>query len=151
MPFPSECESNAYGPKVNRLTRDSGGAVAGCPSAAQDLAPLAVCTTLDALHVDTCRLTAFPLVVSTLPHLRVLGLGNNAIPSVPQQITELSELSALDLRNNNLTAVLPQLALLPLRSLLVEGNMLRTLRRSVLDAGTPALLDYLRSRLPLAP
>jgi Leucine-rich repeat (LRR) protein len=103
---------------------------------------------ITALHADQCALSQFPAPLFSLPSLCVLGLSNNALPAVPIDIQYLKRLEALDLRNNNLTSLLPQLALLPLRSLLVEGNILRTMRRTVLEQGTPALLAYLKDRLP---
>jgi Leucine-rich repeat (LRR) protein len=114
----------------------------------QDLAPLAACTAVRTLHVDQCALAVFPPVATVLPSLAVLGLGNNAIPSIPLDVTRLARLSALDVRNNSIAALPPQLALLPLRSLLVDGNVLRSVRRAVLERGTPALLAYLKDRLP---
>lgn len=43
----------------------------------------------------------------------------------------------------------PQLGLMPcLRALIVKGNPLRTIRRPILERGTPALLEYLRDRIP---
>ena len=107
------------------------------------------CSALQTLHLDQCRLGAFPPPVLALEALSVLGVGNNAIAELPTEVTTLAALSALDVRNNSLATLPPQLALLPLRSLLVEGNMLRTLRRSVIERGTPALLEYLRTRLPV--
>lgn len=106
------------------------------------------CSALETLHIDQCRLTAVPPAVPSLSKLSVLGLGNNSIAELPEEITLLATLSALDVRNNSLAVLPPRLALLPLRSLLVEGNMLRTIRRSIIERGTPALLEYLRTRLP---
>ena len=36
----------------------------------------------------------------------------------------------------------------PHRSLLLEGNPLRTMRRAILDKGTPGIMAYLKDRMP---
>lgn len=125
---------------------------AGCSRVGQDVEAIATATALKALRLDTCGLSDFPAAAVTgLPHLTALTLDNNAIPVLPvPPLAALAALEELHVRNNALTALPPQLALLPrLRTLQVEGNMLRTIRRSVLDRGSPALLQYLHSRLPL--
>eukprot|EP00892_Ulva_mutabilis_P010412 jgi/Ulvmu1/7743/UM039_0051.1 len=125
--------------------------LSGCTGVGADISPVAVCTALRTLQLDTCGLAAFPPCVSALTHLAVLSLEGNALRDLPPPtLTFLAVLEELNVRNNALTALPPQLALLPrLRSLQVDGNMLRSIRRSVLDRGTPAVLEYLRSRLPL--
>lgn len=127
-------------------------ACAGCSRVGENVAAIAVATALQALRLDTCGLSDFPTAAVTgLPHLSTLVLDNNAIPGLPvPPLAALAALEELHVRNNALTALPPQLSLLPrLRTLQVEGNMLRTIRRSVLDRGSPALLEYLHSRLPL--
>lgn len=63
-------------------------------------------------------------------------------------------LEELDLTNNALTSLPPELGLLTpgrggaLRALLLQGNCIRTVRRPLLEGGTGALLDYLLTRLP---
>lgn len=101
--------------------------------------------------MDTCGLAALPPCVAALTGLTQLSMDGNSITELPlPPLVALSALQELNVRNNSLSVLPPQLALLPrLRSLQVEGNMLRTIRRSVLDRGTPALLEYLHSRLPL--
>lgn len=62
----------------------------------------------------------------------------------------LCRLTELVLTNNQLSNVPPQLGLMSghLRVLSLEGNVLRTIRRAILDKGTAAVLDYLRDRIP---
>jgi len=44
-----------------------------------------------------------------------------------------------------------ELGLLPrLRNLALEGNPLRSIRRPIIARGTPAVLEYLRDKLPSA-
>lgn len=62
-------------------------------------------------------------------------------------VTRLEELNVL---NNDITGLPPALGNMAptLRFLGVQGNPLRTIRRVLLEKGTPALLEYLRSRIP---
>lgn len=58
-------------------------------------------------------------------------------------------LEELTLTNNNLGMLPPQLGnMSTLRSLALEGNPLRSIRRPVLAGGTPAVLAYLKTRMP---
>eukprot|EP00955_Chlamydomonas_euryale_P013647 146845-Chlamydomonas_euryale.AAC.5 len=58
-------------------------------------------------------------------------------------------LEELDLSNNELNTLSPYMGMLPaLRSLILDGNPLRTIRRPILDKGTAYLLQYLRDRIP---
>lgn len=57
-------------------------------------------------------------------------------------------LDELHLMNNDLVGLPPTLGLLPLRALTLEGNMIKTIRRPILDRGTAAVLAYLKERLP---
>jgi hypothetical protein len=126
------------------------GVDAGCARAAQSLDSLAACTSLKYLCLSGCSISTFPPSIAPLSALTTLLLSDNGISDIPTApLATLTNLEELDIRNNSLTQLPPQLALMPrLRSLSVEGNMLRTVRRTVLERGTPALLEYLRSRLP---
>lgn len=62
-------------------------------------------------------------------------------------MARLTKLDELDLTNNDLSTLPAELGLLPLRSLGVEGNMLRMIRRPVIERGTQALLEHLRDKL----
>jgi Leucine-rich repeat (LRR) protein len=59
-------------------------------------------------------------------------------------------LDELILSNNDLGSLPPQLGLLSdtLKALQLDGNPLRAIRRPVLDKGTPAVLQYLKERIP---
>lgn len=94
---------------------------AGCAGLGRDLAALGACTALESLLLNHYRLPAFPAALWQLPRLRVLGLCNNALQEIPATVSQLSSLDSLDVRNNDLRALPYQLALLPLRSLLVRG------------------------------
>jgi hypothetical protein len=66
---------------------------------------------------------------------------------VPATACRLQE---LHVTNNNITNLPPQLGLMApmLHVLALEGNVLRTIRRPLLERGTDALLAYLRDRIP---
>lgn len=62
----------------------------------------------------------------------------------------MSRLEELNLANNDLGALPPTLGLLSpvLRSLSLEGNPLRTIRRPILERGSAAVLQYLKDKIP---
>uniref|UniRef100_U3JET0 Leucine rich repeat containing 40 n=1 Tax=Ficedula albicollis TaxID=59894 RepID=U3JET0_FICAL len=92
----------------------------------------------------------FPSVLYHLPALETILLSNNQVGSIdPVQLKGLDKLGTLDLQNNDLLQVPPELGNCEnLRSLLLEGNPFRTPRAAVLAKGTAAVLEYLRSRIP---
>lgn len=93
-------------------------------------------------------LTQIPDAVYRMEDLRVLRVPDNKIFSLPADVARLTKLDELDLTNNDLSTLPAELGLLPLRSLGVEGNMLRMIRRPVIERGTAALLEHLRDKLP---
>lgn len=123
---------------------------AGCARATQSLESLRACTALKHLCLSGCSISVFPPSIESLVALSTLLLSDNSISEFPTApLATLTNLEELDIRNNALAQLPPQLALMPrLRSLSVEGNMLRSIRRTVIERGTPALLEYLKSRLP---
>ena len=68
-----------------------------------------------------------------------------------EDVTKLTALEEVNLTNNNIGSLPPKLGLLgeKLRVLRIEGNPLRSIRRSILDKGTAAVLSYLQSRVPV--
>lgn len=90
--------------------------------------------------------------LSCLSAISLLELRNNKIKIVPEEITLLSTLTRLDLTNNDITSLPASLSLLPnLNVLLLEGNPLRGIRRDILSKGTGELLKYLRGRVKEEP
>lgn len=63
----------------------------------------------------------------------------------------MKTLTVLDVGNNELARLPPELGNLQdtLRTLVVDGNPLRSIRRNVLTGGTAALLEYLLTRIPV--
>lgn len=90
--------------------------------------------------------------LSSLTAISLLELRDNKIKSLPEQITLLSTLTRLDLTNNDITTLPASLSLLPnLKMLLLEGNPMRGIRRDLLTKGTNELLKYLRGRIKEEP
>ncbi|GLI60310.1 hypothetical protein VaNZ11_002426, partial [Volvox africanus] len=132
-------------PEVVRLEL-SGVSAAGClPSGT-----FAGLTALQALDLSQTGLAAFPGGLVQLSRLRVLNLADNRMDTLPVEVSEMRGLDELNLSNNNIATLPPQLGLLSdtLRSLMLEGNPLRTLRRPILERGTAAVLSYLKDRIP---
>ena len=104
-----------------------------------------------------------------MPNVKLLDLRENKIPVLPDEIINLQNLERLDISNNDLCklkfAIIPHqnfsiaistfLATLPftlgtlphLKSLQVDGNPMKAIRRDIIARGTQGLLKYLKSRI----
>lgn len=82
------------------------------------------------------------------PGIAVLDLSNNGITALHGGMAAaLPACHTLDVSNNDLTALPAAMGhMRALTRVALEGNPLRSIRRSVLTAGTEALKKYLRSR-----
>ncbi|NXM03399.1 LRC40 protein, partial [Tyrannus savana] len=107
-------------------------------------------TRLQIINLAFNRFKAFPSVLYHLPALETILLSNNQVGSIdPLQLKGMDMLGTLDLQNNDLLHVPPELGNCEnLRILLLEGNPFRTPRAAILAKGTAAVLEYLRSRIP---
>ncbi|XP_068599438.1 leucine-rich repeat-containing protein 40 [Brachionichthys hirsutus] len=96
------------------------------------------------------RFKSFPEVLYQIVSLETVLLGNNQVNEVnPSRLMKLVHLSTLDLSNNDLLKIPPELGLCSsLRHLSLEGNPFRTPKAAVVAKGTEAVLEYLRSRIP---
>ncbi|NXG14943.1 LRC40 protein, partial [Grallaria varia] len=105
---------------------------------------------LQIINLAFNRFKEFPGVLYHLPALETILLSNNQVGSIdPVQLKGMERLGTLDLQNNDLLQVPPELGNCEnLRTLLLEGNPFRTPRAAVLAKGTAAVLEYLRSRIP---
>ena len=110
------------------------------------LAPLI--GTLEHLRWEKGSLAAVPKEVYVMKRLKTLRLSDNEIEGVQPAIANLQNLDELDLRNNVLAKLPPDLGLCSLRSLQLEGNPLRSIRRAILDKGAAAVLAYLKDKMP---
>eukprot|EP01062_Namystynia_karyoxenos_P035304 TRINITY_DN25872_c0_g1_i3.p1 TRINITY_DN25872_c0_g1~~TRINITY_DN25872_c0_g1_i3.p1 ORF type:complete len:607 (+),score=143.96 TRINITY_DN25872_c0_g1_i3:84-1823(+) len=105
--------------------------------------PLLLLRALRSLDLSQNRIATLPRAIAGLPALHTLCLADNSIGELP------AELWTLDLSNNSLAGFPPEVGRMThLRSLLLHGNPLKSIRRPVLDKGTEAVLAYLRDRIP---
>lgn len=107
-------------------------------------------TKLCSIILNYNRFKSVPEVLYQIVSLETVMLGNNQVGGVdPSHLMKLDHLSTLDLSNNDLLSIPPELGLCTsLRCLSLEGNPFRTPRAAILARGTDAVLEYLRSRIP---
>ncbi|KAF1422810.1 Leucine-rich repeat-containing protein 40, partial [Spheniscus mendiculus] len=107
-------------------------------------------TRLQVINLSFNRFKVFPSVLYHIVALETILLSNNQVGSIdPLQLKKMEKLGTLDLQNNDLLQVPPELGNCEtLRTLLLEGNPFRTPRAAILAKGTAAVLEYLRSRIP---
>ncbi|XP_068948896.1 leucine-rich repeat-containing protein 40-like [Petaurus breviceps papuanus] len=105
---------------------------------------------LQTINLSFNRFKTFPSVLYRLQTLETILLGNNQVGSVdPLQLKQMDRLATLDLQNNDLLHIPPELGnCVSLRTLLLEGNPFRIPRAAILAKGTDAVLEYLRDRIP---
>jgi Leucine-rich repeat (LRR) protein len=80
--------------------------------------------------------------------LEVLDLGNNKVKELPVALIHyLSSLTLLNLVNNDLDRV-PHLLghHKAIKTVQIEGNPLKTIRRPIIEKGTESILKYLRDK-----
>lgn len=107
------------------------------------------CGQLRELVIASNRFTSLPSVVYQLTTLEVLIASNNKITDLDaKQMIGLVSLAVLDLANNDISALPPELGKMNLRSLKVEGNRFKVPGAHILAKGTSELMKWLRSRLP---
>lgn len=101
-------------------------------------------------HAWPARFTELPAVLKGMPGLEIVNARDNKVSSVDYALlATLPRLAVLDLANNDINQVPPELGLLSgLRSLGLEGNTFRIPRHEVLVKGTACVLGYLRDRIP---
>ncbi|XP_055497878.1 leucine-rich repeat-containing protein 40 [Leucoraja erinacea] len=105
---------------------------------------------LQTVILSVNRFKEFPDALYHIPALETILLSNNQVGAIDSvQLMQLNRLTTLDMQNNDLMHVPPELGnCINLRSLLLEGNPFRNLRPAILARGTTAVLEYLRSRIP---
>jgi Leucine-rich repeat (LRR) protein len=104
---------------------------------------------LQQVHLHMNKITDLKeLCRKSYANLEVVDLGNNKIREVPIALAHyLSSLNFLNLVNNDLSQVPPLFGLhKTLKTLQLDGNPLKTLRRPILDKGTDAILKHLRDK-----
>ncbi|XP_045102560.1 leucine-rich repeat-containing protein 40-like isoform X3 [Portunus trituberculatus] len=95
------------------------------------------------------KFETLPACVYEMEQLEILCAANNQLKLIyVEGLSKLKRLATLDLHNNNIDFVPPQLGnVTQLRTLVLHGNPFRVPRRGILDKGTRETLEYLRSRI----
>lgn len=111
---------------------------------------MAVLANVRELNLSFNRFLRIPGVVTSWPALEILFASDNKIAELDVgELQKLKHIAVLDLRNNNILQVPPELGnMRQLRTLQLEGNPFRNPRPAILSKGTPALLEFLRDRIP---
>ncbi|XP_023618645.1 leucine-rich repeat-containing protein 40 isoform X2 [Myotis lucifugus] len=96
------------------------------------------------------RFKILPEVLYRISTLETILISNNQVGSVnPEKLKIMENLVTLDLQNNDLLQIPPELGnCVNLRTLLLDGNPFRVPRAAILMKGTAAILEYLRDRIP---
>ncbi|KAF3442133.1 hypothetical protein FNV43_RR16049 [Rhamnella rubrinervis] len=104
---------------------------------------------LQELYLRRMQLHEVPSEILCLQKLRILDLSQNSLQSISVGFRNLTSLTELDLSDNNISALPPELGLLEpsLQVLRLDGNPLRSIRRTILDTGTKAVLKYLKDKI----
>ncbi|XP_040063471.1 leucine-rich repeat-containing protein 40 [Ixodes scapularis] len=111
---------------------------------------MSVLSNMRELNISFNRFSHLPEVVASWGMLEILFASDNKIELVDTtQLQKLKQIAVLDLRNNSISHVPPELGnMKQLRNLQLEGNPFRNPRPAILSKGTPALLEFLRDRIP---
>nr|KAF6506307.1 leucine rich repeat containing 40 [Rousettus aegyptiacus] len=105
---------------------------------------------LQTINLSFNRFKILPEVLYHIPTLEAVLISNNQVGSVdPEKLKTMENLITLDLQNNDLLQIPPELGnCVNLRTLLLDGNPFRVPRAAILMKGTAAILEYLRDRIP---
>uniref|UniRef100_A0AC11BJS0 Leucine rich repeat containing 40 n=1 Tax=Ovis aries TaxID=9940 RepID=A0AC11BJS0_SHEEP len=107
-------------------------------------------TRLQTINLSFNRFKILPEVLYRIPTLETVLISNNQVGALdPQKMKTMENLITLDLQNNDLLQIPPELGnCVNLRTLLLDGNPFRVPRAAILMKGTAAILEYLRDRIP---
>ncbi|XP_055942289.1 leucine-rich repeat-containing protein 40-like [Argiope bruennichi] len=113
-------------------------------------AEIANLSSLREINICYNRFHSLPSALYGLKKLEIILASDNQIEDIDANgLSQIPTLAVLDLHNNSIKVVPPELGnLRQLRSLLLDGNLFRNPRPAILSKGTPALLEFLRSRIP---
>ncbi|XP_076825385.1 leucine-rich repeat-containing protein 40-like [Clavelina lepadiformis] len=113
------------------------------------LPSLQKCACLKEIYAGNNMLKFVP---KNLPEsISMLELRENKISDVGIDITNITSLERLDIANNNVSNLPPEIGNMQnIKILVLDGNPLRSIRRDVINQGTQAVMNYLRSRIVVA-
>jgi len=105
---------------------------------------------LEDLNMSRNKLSEIPEAVYSMKALCSLILSNNQIGKLDaNKLIGLTSLVCIDLENNNLGRLPPELSLIPkLRTLSVMGNSFKIPRPDVLAKGSTEVIAWLKNRVP---
>lgn len=73
-------------------------------------------------------------------------MSNNQLSDISDAIFNRVSLNYLNVENNNLSRIPTVLGFMKLSGLKIDGNPLKLIKRAVIDKGTVAILEYLRTK-----
>ncbi|CAG8509271.1 6453_t:CDS:2 [Diversispora eburnea] len=139
--FPMFEDKSIIFPNVDRLDL-SANQITSLPDSSQST-PF---PNLQVLNVNNCRITALPEKLP-FPHLKTFLVTSNALTAITPSTFENMEV--IDISNNNIGFLPPGLGnITTIKTLLVEGNSFRVPRYTIVQAGTAAIMEHLRGRIP---
>ncbi|XP_054720197.1 LOW QUALITY PROTEIN: leucine-rich repeat-containing protein 40-like [Uloborus diversus] len=114
--------------------------------------PSEISSLVNLREINICfnKFRVLPPSLYALKRLEIILASDNQIEDIDVSgLSQLPMLASLDLHNNSIKNVPPELGnMIQLRSLLLDGNLFRNPRPAILLKGTIALLEFLRSRIP---
>ena len=106
------------------------------------------CKSLVEIYLGNNSFKIFP---PDLPeNIMILELRDNKIVALPDNIISFGKLERLDIANNNISKLLPEIGNMSLKALVLDGNPLKSIRRDIISRGTQAVLKHLKSRIIVA-
>ena len=111
---------------------------------------IGVLTNLREICLSFNKFCEIPAALQACEKLETLLINDNQIKEIDvEELRKLKVLTVLDLSNNDIQQVPPELGTLTqIRSLQLEGNSFRVPRPQILVKGTQSIMSYLRDRIP---
>ncbi|KAL5258185.1 hypothetical protein ACHWQZ_G012972 [Mnemiopsis leidyi] len=105
---------------------------------------------LEDVNLGQNKFEHIPECLYSLPGICNLIISNNQIRTVePAKLITMTSLVCLDLENNNIGRLPPELSLIPnIRTLLVMGNTFKIPRADVLAKGSAEVIAWLKNKVP---
>ncbi|XP_076265716.1 leucine-rich repeat-containing protein 40-like isoform X1 [Rhynchophorus ferrugineus] len=96
------------------------------------------------------RFIKIPQCIYGMAGIEILMLNDNKLDEIDiEQLLKLTRITTLNLTNNNINFVPPQLGnMTHIKSLELKGNSFRQPRYAILEQGTESILSYLRDKIP---